>query len=88
MPKKEEHPYTSEMLSAVISQLERAAGSLTAVREMKDQLDIQILPITNHKELVRGLKKVQAFARAAEDAIDAARLDGVSLPEDAGNAGS
>jgi len=80
MPKKEEHPYTSDMLQAVIDQLERACGTLRAVRELKDQLGIEILPITNHKEMVRGLKKVQAFARAAEDAIDTARMQGGASP--------
>jgi len=81
MPRKEEHPYTTEMLDGVIAQLERAASALTAVRELKEQKEIGTLPIVNHRELIRGLKKIQAFSRAAEDAMDDARLKGTAERE-------
>ena len=76
MPIKEYHPYTPDMFEAVVSRLETAASRLGAIRDLMDQREISELQITNHKEMVKGLWKVDAFVKAAEEAMNDHRLGG------------
>ena len=76
MPIKEHHPYTPDMLEAVVSRLETASNRLSAIRDLMSPRKIKQLQITNHKEMVKGLKKVDAFVKAAEEAINDFRLGG------------
>jgi hypothetical protein len=76
MPIKEHHPYSPDMLDAVVSRLETAANRLGAIRDLMNQREISELQITNHKEMVKGLKKVDAFVKAAEEAMNDYRLRG------------
>lgn len=74
MPRKEFHPYSPDMLDAVVARLETAAGRLASIRELMNDRQVEELKIANHKEMVKGLRKVDAFVKAAEEAMHDFRL--------------
>lgn len=74
MPRIEPHPYSSDMLDAVATRLETAAARLAAIRDMITDREIEELNIANHKEMLKGLDKVDAFVKAAEKAMHDYRL--------------
>jgi hypothetical protein len=74
MPRKEYYPYSEDMLDAVISRLETAGARLAAIRDLMLNRQIAEMKIANHKEMVKGLRKVDAFVKAAEEAMHAYRL--------------
>lgn len=61
--------FTPDGLLAVIEQLDSAAGDLRMVMQAMKDRDLKSLPIVNAKEMRKGLKKIDAFARAAVDAM-------------------
>ena len=69
MPIKVTTDYTPEMLKYAIERLEKAAGSLRATHHYAQSVELDSLPITNHKEFVVGLEKVARFVMAAEQAM-------------------
>ncbi len=82
MPRKEHHPYSTDMLDAVVDRLEAASGRLRSIRELMGDREIAELKIANHKEMVKGLRKIDAFVKAAEEAMHDYRLGIAAGDED------
>lgn len=74
MPRIERHTYSPDMLDAVVTRLETASARLAAIRDLMNDRKIEELRIPNHKEMVKGLDKVDAFVKAAEKSMHDYRL--------------
>ncbi len=82
MPAKPIEPYSPQKLLSLIQRLDRLSGRLRAVATWMEQEEQEMLLITNHKSMVKGLEFAEAFGHAAERAVDNFRLTGQSAPDE------
>lgn len=67
--------YTTDGIQAVMEQLKENYEELEVVIEQMKARSLDVLSILYAKEMRRGLKKVDAFSRAASSAMTDYRID-------------